>query len=411
MFEPVVKPGGSSEGVVFAVQKPLDEPVRIEHALLFPGGTAIAELPGAALPQYSYRQGLVAYLFDPDRQRALDHSAVSLIGGEDVLPGEGLPVSGSFGTKIEALVRALLALQRQPAAATTTTAAESVASRTTSGEEQPVKSLIFSQFDGALVIAEAALRANGIPCLRLRGGRAASGVLSRFARDVACQALLMPFKTGSEGLNLTCATHVFLLEPLLEPAAEQQAIGRVHRMGQVRATFVHRLIIRDTLEETVAALARQRLAGGGNVRKAPASVAEPASTALARLDSESSLLRVLAEAQTRLFGLSGVEDGLDEHPSASGRVHHSTKEQRDEGALSGLKSEGDNEEATSDADAAQQASEVEEDYGDVQPHAQAGTLSVWGGGGPATAVRRSDVLALFEAEAAWQRQLRIIIAA
>ena len=52
----------------------------------------------------------------------------------------------------------------------------------------------------------------------------------------------MPISQGANGLNLIEASHVILVEPLLNPAQELQAIGRVHRIGQKKQTFVHRLV-------------------------------------------------------------------------------------------------------------------------------------------------------------------------
>lgn len=59
----------------------------------------------------------------------------------------------------------------------------------------------------------------------------------------------MPISSGANGLNLVEARHVILVEPILNPAAEVQAIGRIHRIGQTNATIVHRFLIHDTIEE------------------------------------------------------------------------------------------------------------------------------------------------------------------
>jgi E3 ubiquitin-protein ligase SHPRH len=61
----------------------------------------------------------------------------------------------------------------------------------------------------------------------------------------------MSLKTDSSGLTLVAATHVFLLEPSLNPAVEAQAVNRVHRLGQDRPTCVHRLVVRNSVEESI----------------------------------------------------------------------------------------------------------------------------------------------------------------
>ncbi|PKI46158.1 hypothetical protein CRG98_033416 [Punica granatum] len=63
---------------------------------------------------------------------------------------------------------------------------------------------------------------------------------------------------GANGLNLLEAQHVVLVEPLLNPAAEAQAISRVHRMGQENRTLVHRFIVKNTVEESIYKLNRSR---------------------------------------------------------------------------------------------------------------------------------------------------------
>jgi SNF2 family DNA or RNA helicase len=68
---------------------------------------------------------------------------------------------------------------------------------------------------------------------------------------------LLSLRAGSAGLTLTAATRVFLLEPALDPAIEQQAVARVHRIGQEREVVITRLLMTDTVEEEVRHLKKQ----------------------------------------------------------------------------------------------------------------------------------------------------------
>ena len=82
--------------------------------------------------------------------------------------------------------------------------------------------------------------------------------------------MLVSLRAGGSGLNLTAADHVFLLDPWWNPAVEDQAADRAHRIGQTRPVVVHRLVAQNTIEEGVLALhARKRalseLAVGGEV--------------------------------------------------------------------------------------------------------------------------------------------------
>jgi SNF2 family DNA or RNA helicase len=71
--------------------------------------------------------------------------------------------------------------------------------------------------------------------------------------------LLISLKAGGIGLNLTAADHVVLMDPWWNPAVEDQAADRAHRIGQDKPVFVYRLVARDTVEERVLELqARKR---------------------------------------------------------------------------------------------------------------------------------------------------------
>ncbi len=65
---------------------------------------------------------------------------------------------------------------------------------------------------------------------------------------------LISLKAGGQGLNLTAADYVFILDPWWNPAVEAQAIDRAHRIGQERHVFAYRLIARDTVEEKILQL-------------------------------------------------------------------------------------------------------------------------------------------------------------
>ncbi|KDD72624.1 hypothetical protein H632_c3113p1 [Helicosporidium sp. ATCC 50920] len=79
--------------------------------------------------------------------------------------------------------------------------------------------------------------------------------LQAFNEDDETRVLLLSHRTGAAGLTLVRASHVFLLEPSLDPAIEQQAVARVHRIGQRKPVHIHRLVVAGSIEEAV--LARQ----------------------------------------------------------------------------------------------------------------------------------------------------------
>jgi SNF2 family DNA or RNA helicase len=82
--------------------------------------------------------------------------------------------------------------------------------------------------------------------------RARQLVLERFQKDRSRHVILMSYGTGSVGLNLQCANYVFLFDRWWNPAVEDQAINRVHRIGQKEPVFVTRFITAGTIEERIA---------------------------------------------------------------------------------------------------------------------------------------------------------------
>ena len=76
----------------------------------------------------------------------------------------------------------------------------------------------------------------------------------RFQEDPDCRLFLVSLKAGGQGLNLTAADYIYILDPWWNPAVEAQAVDRAHRIGQTRRVFAYRLIARDTVEEKIVAL-------------------------------------------------------------------------------------------------------------------------------------------------------------
>jgi SNF2 family DNA or RNA helicase len=120
------------------------------------------------------------------------------------------------------------------------------------------RALVFSQFTRFLAEVRERLARENIGSCYLDGKtRRRERVLERF-RAGDDPVFLISLKAGGFGLNLTEADYCFLLDPWWNPATENQAIDRTHRIGQTRPVMVYRLIARDTIEEKVVALARRK---------------------------------------------------------------------------------------------------------------------------------------------------------
>ena len=120
--------------------------------------------------------------------------------------------------------------------------------------------LVFSQFTGYLKSISARLAEEGIGHLYLDGStRNRAEVIEAF-RAGAAPVFLISLKAGGFGLNLTEADHVFIMDPWWNPAAEQQAVDRIHRIGQEREVHVYRLVAEGTIEEKVMQLKASKAA-------------------------------------------------------------------------------------------------------------------------------------------------------
>ncbi len=121
------------------------------------------------------------------------------------------------------------------------------------------KCIVFSQWTSFLDLVEPELSSRGISFVRLDGTtRDRKAVVEQFQDEQGPPLILSSLKAGGTGLNLTAADHVFLLDPWWNPAAEDQAADRAHRIGQTRPVTVYRLIARDTIEEGIVKLQERK---------------------------------------------------------------------------------------------------------------------------------------------------------
>eukprot|EP00455_Lapot_gusevi_P000845 TRINITY_DN10365_c0_g1_i4.p1 TRINITY_DN10365_c0_g1~~TRINITY_DN10365_c0_g1_i4.p1 ORF type:complete len:668 (+),score=136.83 TRINITY_DN10365_c0_g1_i4:132-2006(+) len=147
-------------------------------------------------------------------------------------------VEGDYGTKINRLVRDLKVLQTEDPAA---------------------KCLVFSQWNPFLDIIAKALKANKISFCRLTGdSETRAAAIEDFNQDPNIQVFLLNMKTGSTGLTLVAASHVFIMEPPWNAALQKQAVNRIFRIGQTKPTFVHLYSVCNTIEEKVSQMHQKR---------------------------------------------------------------------------------------------------------------------------------------------------------
>ena len=82
--------------------------------------------------------------------------------------------------------------------------------------------------------------------------------VQKFQEDPDIRVFLISLKAGGVGLNLTAADYVYIVDPWWNPAVEQQAIDRTHRIGQVNKIFAYKMICKDTVEEKILQLQQRK---------------------------------------------------------------------------------------------------------------------------------------------------------
>ncbi len=123
------------------------------------------------------------------------------------------------------------------------------------------KVLIFSQFLGMLALIKEKLEEQNIPFVYFDGSTSPierENAIQEFQNDEDCRVFLISLKAGGVGLNLTAADYVYFVDPWWNPAVEQQAIDRTHRIGQTKNIFAYRMICIDTIEDKILQLQERK---------------------------------------------------------------------------------------------------------------------------------------------------------
>jgi len=156
-------------------------------------------------------------------------------------------IDGSYGTKFDAIIKHIKMIRTN---------------------DPNVKVLIFSRWTIALTVLANGLERNGILHTSFEKDKAKS--VQKFKDDASICVFMLSAQKQSSGLTLTCATHCFLVEPLMNMALEAQAINRIHRIGQTNQTFVHRYLIWNSMEDRIMNLSTKvsdDVASSNNMRE------------------------------------------------------------------------------------------------------------------------------------------------
>lgn len=121
------------------------------------------------------------------------------------------------------------------------------------------KVVVFFNFITGIELLAESLETNGVGYVVMTGATAdRQSIVERFQNDGSCRVMLMTLKTGGVGLNLTAADTVFVAEPWWNKSAEEQAIGRLHRIGQKSVVHSFSVITTGTIEEKIQQLQQRK---------------------------------------------------------------------------------------------------------------------------------------------------------
>lgn len=126
--------------------------------------------------------------------------------------------------------------------------------------EEGRRILLFSQFTGMLDLIAVALNEAGIPYVVLTGDVTDRRTPVKRFMQGEVQLFLISLRAGGVGLNLTAADTVIHYDPWWNPAVENQATDRAHRLGQDKPVFVYKLITAGSVEEKIVAMQEQKAA-------------------------------------------------------------------------------------------------------------------------------------------------------
>ncbi|KAJ6817439.1 putative SWI/SNF-related matrix-associated actin-dependent regulator of chromatin subfamily A member 3-like 2 [Iris pallida] len=129
------------------------------------------------------------------------------------------------------------------------------------------KSIVFSQWTAFLDLLQIPLSRRNLTFVRLDGTlnqNQREKVITQFTEDHDILVLLISLKAGGVGINLTAACNAFILDPWWNPAVEEQAVMRIHRIGQTKTVSIKRFIVKGTVEERMEAVQarKQRMISG-----------------------------------------------------------------------------------------------------------------------------------------------------